>query len=283
LSPLGWLRTSAWVLAAAVGVFHGFLKPDLDEGRIAELEDFVLRSDRWVGRYPPDFAVELLNGDSFALSDEIGGKIIVLNFFATWCVPCRKEMPELDRYARSVGAEELLLLGIDVGEDRATVEDFLDEVPIDFPVALDSASRVAGQYGVDSFPTTVLIGLDGKIALYQVGEISNAEVTFAESLAVQQKLRDDGAVVDRATYLERLAAQPELDLGLDDEIELTGRRLEIARNMPCPCGCEQQVAECGCQTADKVTRKLSEMDIEGAADGEIMEALNREFCVGATS
>lgn len=276
------LKSLLVVFAAAVGIFHGYLKPDLDHAQIAELENYVAQMNQWQGRYPEDHELELLDGESLRLSDEIGDRVIVLNFFATWCEPCRTEMPELNRFVEEVGADRLLLVGIDVEESRETVEAFLEEVPVSFPVALDQHKEVATDYGVMSFPTTVLIGLNGRIALYQVGAISNAEVTFATVLAEQEEIRQDGESISKEDYLERLAQQPPLDRP-EDETRLTGRALEIAETMPCPCGCEQLVEPCGCQTADKITARLETMDLEGKTDQEIMESLNQEFCVGSGS
>lgn len=276
------LKSLIVLFAVAIGVFHGFLKPDLDPAQIDQLEEFVLQMDQWQGRYPEEFELELMDGETLRLSEEIGRRAIVLNFFATWCGPCREEMPELDRFAAEIGGDQLLLLGIDVEEDRQIVEAFLDEVPVSFPVALDEHGRVAAEYGVASYPTTVLIGLDGRIALYQVGAISNADVTLAAPLAEQETLREQGLTISREAFLAALAEQPPL-IGDEEEFDLTGRALEIAKAMPCPCGCQQLVYDCSCQTADGIQERLGEMDLEDKTDQEIMESLNQEFCVGAAS
>jgi thiol-disulfide isomerase/thioredoxin len=282
VQPAPVLKSLIVLFAIAIGVFHGFLKPDLDPAQIGRLEEFVLEMDQWQGRYPEEFELELMDGTMLRLSDEIGKRSIVLNFFATWCGPCREEMPELSRFAKELGDDRLLLLGIDVEEDREVVQAFLEEVPVSFPVALDEHGRVAAKYGVESYPTTVLIGLDGRIALYQVGAISNADVTLAAPLAEQETVREMGLEISRDAFLAALAEQPPLTYD-EDELELTGRGLEIARTMPCPCGCNQRVHDCTCQTADGITDRLAEMDLEGKTDQEIMQSLNQEFCAGATS
>ena len=282
MQPAPLLKSLIVLFAIAVGVFHGFLKPDLDPVQIGQLEEFVLQMDQWQGRYPEEFELELMDGEMLRLSDEIGKRSIVLNFFATWCGPCREEMPELSRFATEFGDDRLLLLGIDVEEDREVVRAFLEEVLVSFPVALDEHGRVAAKYGVESYPTTVLIGLDGRIALYQVGAISNADVTFAAPLAEQETIRELELAISSEAFLAALAEQPPLTND-EDEFELTGRALEIAKAMPCPCGCNQLVHDCSCQTADGITVRLGEMDLEGKTDQEIMESLNQEFCVGATS
>ncbi len=267
--------------AVGVGIFHGYMKPDLDRAQIDQLEDYMEQMDRWQGRYPEDFEVELLSGGSIRLAEEIGRRVVVLNFFATWCGPCREEMPELERFARQAGRDDVLLLGIDVDEPRSTVEEFIAGIEVSFPIGLDTDGRVASDYGVTSYPTTVVIGLDGRISLYQVGAISNADVTLTPAIAQQDDIRAGGLVVSKDEYLALLEAQPEIPSD-NHEARLTGRALEIAKAMPCSCGCSQTVHECACQTADKITERLAEGNLDGKTDREVMEELNREFCVGVS-
>lgn len=270
------------ILAVVVGTFHGLLKPGLDEREIGDLTASMRQAAWWLGRYPADFAVELLDGETLQLADRVGEQIVVLNFFTTWCMPCRREMPELERFAREAG-EEVLLLGIDVGEDRETVERFLAEVEVSFPVALDQSRTIASNYGVESFPTTVLIGIDGRIALYQSGAISNAEVTLGGPLTAQRTARRQGAAISKEDYLAALEEQPDRPGGRGQSDQLEGRALRIAEEMPCPCGCEQQVLHCVCQTASKIKQRLADVEGDERDDAEIMQALDKEFCVGGAS
>src|ERR1700730_18063927 len=94
-------------------------------------------------------------GGRFQLSENIGKKIIVLNFFATWCDPCREEMPELNAYFHAHKAEAFLLLGSDAEEKQDRVGAFLTDLKIDFPAGVD-AGTIQKQYGISAFPTTVL-------------------------------------------------------------------------------------------------------------------------------
>lgn len=271
------------VLAGAVGVFHGFVKPGLDERQVDQIKDFIARGAAWQGRYPPDFRLDLLAGDEFQLSEHIGKEIVVLNFFATWCAPCRAEMPELERFRQAQRARPFLIIGIDVRESRATVQEFVSELKVTFPIALDGDGEVAASYQVGSFPTTVLIGVDGRVHLYETGAIFNADVAFSDHLDLQERLLEAGGGVSREEYMAGLSEQPEIGADPPDEgPRLTGRALEIAQKMPCPCGCEQRVQECGCSTADKIKKRLNEMELEGRTDIEVIRELNREFCVGVT-
>ena len=269
------------VLATVVGLFHGYLKPDLDRDRVDRAQELMFQPAAWQGRYPPDFELPLLDGGSFVLSENIGKKTIALNFFATWCGPCREEMPELDRFYREHEWEGFVLLGIDVGEERQLVESFVADLGTSFPVALDRESEVAADFQATNFPTTVVIGLDGTVQLYEIGRISNAEIAFGTLLARSHEIRDEGEAITLDEYRTAFAAQPPLFTEEDDAPELEGRALEIARAMPCPCGCEHQVEECGCQTADRISERLVTMDLADRTDREVIEELNKEFCVGA--
>lgn len=116
----------------------------------------------WRGQIAPDFELKTNDGNTFRLSENIGKKIIVLNFFATWCGPCRAEMPELNRYFNDHKSDSFLLLGIDSEEQPDRVQDFIQELKLDFPTGIDTGP-IQRSYGVSSFPTTVLIGVDGKV------------------------------------------------------------------------------------------------------------------------
>ena len=275
------LWTALAVLATVVGLFHGWIKSDLNREQVDRLQEMMVQRLLWQGRYPPDFELPLLDGGSFVLSEQIGTKVIALNFFATWCGPCREEMPELDRFHQRQAPGEFVLLGIDVGEERKLVEEFVDELKITFPVALDQHSEVAGEFQATSFPTTVVIGLDGTVQLYELGKISNAEIAFGELVARNREIRESGGAITKDAYQTAFAAQAPQAADTSDSPGLEGRALEIARAMPCPCGCEQQVEECSCQTADKITERLATMDLAGRTDREVMEELDKEFCVGA--
>jgi thiol-disulfide isomerase/thioredoxin len=96
----------------------------------------------WRDRVAPDFELTLRDGSTFRLSDAVGRQVIVLNFFATWCGPCKKEMPELQRYHGAHDAGGMLLLGIDAEEKPALVDDFVKQLGLTFPVAIDETGDV---------------------------------------------------------------------------------------------------------------------------------------------
>lgn len=115
-----------------------------------------------------DFTVEDLDGMSVTLSSH-KGKVVFLNFWATWCPPCRAEMPSLEKLYNNMKGRNFVMLLISTGEKNQTVKNFIDKNKYSFPVFLDSDNRVSNQYGVAGIPTTMLINKEGVIVLRETG------------------------------------------------------------------------------------------------------------------
>lgn len=122
-----------------------------------------------------DFSLGSLDGSQIALAD-YAGDVIIMNFWATWCPPCRAEMPGINRFYEAHQDEGLVVLAINAQEDAATVRPFIQNNNFSFPVLLDLEGRVASQYSTRSFPTTFIIDRDGVIQHVQTGEISEDEL-----------------------------------------------------------------------------------------------------------
>ena len=97
------------------------------------------------------------------------GKIVILNFWATWCPPCRFELPAMDKVWDRVKDKGVVILGINVGEDADTIFTFTADYPVTFPLLLDSDSGVTKQYPVIGLPTTFVINPQGKIIYRAIG------------------------------------------------------------------------------------------------------------------
>ena len=128
-----------------------------------------------VGLAAPDFTTTLVDGSSFTLSEQ-QGKVVLLNFWATWCGPCVGEMPAFSRLVDTYGSQ-LALLAVNSGEDEQTVKSFLDKNGYTFPVALDPDWALGELYPTDAIPYTVIIAPDGTVASIQLGA-SNADEMF---------------------------------------------------------------------------------------------------------
>jgi thiol-disulfide isomerase/thioredoxin len=115
-----------------------------------------------------DFTLSGLNGESIALSD-LSGEFVFLNFWATWCPPCREEMPSMEVLHNELQGEPFRMVAVNVREDAPTVEGFIDEFGYTYPILLDSDGRVSTNYGVRGIPTTFFIAPNGTVLGMLVG------------------------------------------------------------------------------------------------------------------
>ena len=115
-----------------------------------------------------DFSLPLLNGTQQSLSG-LKGKVVFLNFWATWCPPCRAEMPAMEKLYQRFRDEGLEFLTVNIQEHKRTVEEFMKEMKLSFPVALDSMGEAAALYGIRGIPTTYIIDRNGAIIAMVVG------------------------------------------------------------------------------------------------------------------
>ncbi len=115
----------------------------------------------------PDFELVDVDGDKHRLSD-YRGKPLIINFWATWCPPCREEMPSMNR-AWSKVKDDVSMLAINVGEDEDTIFIFSADYPIDFPVLLDRSGEVIREWPVKGLPTTFVLDREGNIRYMAVG------------------------------------------------------------------------------------------------------------------
>lgn len=115
------------------------------------------------GKPAPDLTVTDIEGRSFSLA-AAKGKVVLLDFWTTWCPPCREDAPLLDKLYRKYGAHDLAILGISVSEDHTAVARFLKEHPHDFPVALTTENEMPRPYQIGRFPTYIVIDRNGELA-----------------------------------------------------------------------------------------------------------------------
>jgi thiol-disulfide isomerase/thioredoxin len=120
------------------------------------------------GKGAPPFRGVSLEGKAYSL-DELKGKPVLLDFWASWCGPCIRSMPTLEKLHQDYAAKGLVILGIDVGESRETVEKFLKTRNIPYPIIMGDEAGIPAAYGVSVFPTFVMIAPDGRIVSHQFG------------------------------------------------------------------------------------------------------------------
>lgn len=120
------------------------------------------------------FTLKDLDGNTVSLSDYKGKKVF-LNFFATWCPPCRGEMPDIEKIYESK-KDDLVILAVNVGEDSKTVKDFISKNKYKFKVLLDTKNEASQSYNISSIPVSYFIDRSGNIVSKQVGAMSKEDM-----------------------------------------------------------------------------------------------------------
>lgn len=137
------------------------------------------------GEKAPDFQLEDTKGNTVSLS-ELRGKVVMVNFWATWCPPCKEEMPSMERLNKFMAGEDFVMLAINTEADgRSVVPAFLNKNPHDFTVLYDDQGTVQQRYGVYKFPESFIIRKDGTVDRKVIGAIdwsSPKTVAYFKSL-----------------------------------------------------------------------------------------------------
>jgi peroxiredoxin len=121
-----------------------------------------------VGDSAPDFTVKTDTGRTVSTSD-FGGKLLVLNFWATWCVPCIQEMPSLNEFQRATSDSGVVVLGVNVDKDERAYRDFLSKAKVSFLTARDPSNKINADYGTFKFPETYVIDAKGNVVRKYIG------------------------------------------------------------------------------------------------------------------
>jgi thiol-disulfide isomerase/thioredoxin len=136
---------------------------------------------------PIDFSLPLLDGTKINLS-QYKGKVVFLNFWATWCGPCRSEMPSMEAVYQRLKNKGFEILAVNLGDSRGKVSEFMQEYKLNFPAVLDEKSVTGSQYSVRAIPTTYIIDRRGLIIARLVGSINwNTPKIIAAIEAVLQE------------------------------------------------------------------------------------------------
>lgn len=212
----------------------------------------------------PEFALTALDGKSLSVAGE-HGKVVLLNFWATWCGPCRAEIPDLVALQEQY-KDQLQIIGLDVDDDDAAeVQKFVTENGIDYPVAMVPEKVRTAYGGIPALPTSFVLDTEGRVVQKHVGLwnpiVYETEVRALLGMPVQARVEtfeDKGEVflkhADRATEL------PGVDLSkLTDEQKKVALRRFNAES--CTCGCKFTLAQCriwdsACAVSKAATEKI---------------------------
>jgi peroxiredoxin len=150
----------------------------------------------------PAFALQSLDGRTVSLADYRGKKKLVVSFWASWCGPCRMEMPALrtfyEQHRRTTDNFEILAISVD--EDRADAEAFASKEKLPFPVLLDLQSTAAQAYGAEAIPTLYVVDENGKVIYGQVGYDAALEIQLARHLGIQTEAKEAGTTSDGTSH-----------------------------------------------------------------------------------
>jgi peroxiredoxin len=127
-----------------------------------------------IGKAAPSFQLTDIDGQSISLSD-FQGESVLLNFWATWCGPCRAEMPYIQEVYDERLEPGLVILAVNIGESLTEVEEFMHDYNLSFPVLLDFKGNVAERYNIRAIPTTYFIDGDGIIRDMQIGAFRSVD------------------------------------------------------------------------------------------------------------
>ena len=125
----------------------------------------------------PDFTLHAMGGSNLRLKEQ-RGRVVMVNFWATWCGPCRQEMPQLNRLYEKYKSSGFVLLGVNVDDDVAKAAELAAKLGVTFPVLLDTEKTVSKLYDVSTMPSTVIIDRDGKVRYVHKGYLTGYEDTY---------------------------------------------------------------------------------------------------------
>jgi cytochrome c biogenesis protein CcmG/thiol:disulfide interchange protein DsbE len=136
-----------------------------------------------VGDTLPELSTFGLQGK---LPDDLKGKVVLLDFWASWCGPCKESFPVMDELQQKYGAKGLVILAVNVDEKIAAMQDFLKDHPVQFNILHDATKKLVGAANIASMPTSFLIGKDGKVVAIHKG--FHGKDTAKEYVAEVEKL-----------------------------------------------------------------------------------------------
>lgn len=142
---------------------------------------FAVNASAEIGQAAPDFTLPDLSGQSVSLQD-YSGQVVLINFWASWCGPCREEMPLLEQLSQRYGPMGFTMLGVNVEEDSSLADRFLQGTPVKFPILYDRENAVSELYDVIAMPTTVLVDRQGNIRFVHHGYEAGNENEYQDQI-----------------------------------------------------------------------------------------------------
>ena len=167
-----------------------FTPPVMGQPAVTELLKTLNLSDYRPGMWPPQFTGQAVTGEEVSLA-ALQGRVVLVNFWASWCAECRPEMPMFERLHSDFAAQGLTVLGINFREDAQTIQRYAETLGLTFPLVLDPQGEIFKLYGAIGLPTTLLVGRDGRPVALAIG---SRDWAGAEARAIMQALLAESVV-----------------------------------------------------------------------------------------
>ncbi|MBI2329207.1 MAG: redoxin family protein [Chloroflexi bacterium] len=176
-----WLVLGLWaVVLLGLLAAQGCTTSSQDTGHAQESGQSELPPAPRVGRLAPDFTLTNLEGNSLTLSD-LRGKAVFINFWATWCPPCRAEMPEIEAVYQQYKNKNVVVIGVDLYEDESLVRQYVERGGFSWTFVIDSNGEVTKNYAITAIPTSFFLDKEGVIQAVNIGAMT--EKAMASQLA----------------------------------------------------------------------------------------------------
>ncbi len=129
----------------------------------------------------PDFTLRTMEGPNLRLQEQ-RGRVVLVNFWATWCGPCRQELPQLNKLYDKYRGSGFVLLGVNIDDDARTATELATKLGVRFPVLLDTDKKVSRLYDMSAMPATLMIDRDGRVRYIHRGYRDGVEQTYEEQI-----------------------------------------------------------------------------------------------------
>jgi peroxiredoxin len=163
------------VLVAGLLIAGRFSGGGAPANNTASIHSNISASDSSSKNLAPDFILENLNGGTITLSEFRGKKPVIVDFWASWCPNCRRDMPQLNGFYEKY-KDKIEVIGVNLQEKESTVKNFIESHGISFPIALDPSGQASNAYGIRYTNTHFLIDTDGNLVRTIAGDISEADI-----------------------------------------------------------------------------------------------------------
>ncbi len=172
---LGLIALVGLLIGLGAGAFI-FMSGNRSSGATSAANVSANNTDLGVGAVAPDFTtINLATGEEITLS-ELQGRPVMLNFWATWCGPCRIEMPHMQAAFEEHADDGLVILAVNNRETAEQISPFVEELGLTFDVGLDETAEIQNQYRIRAYPSSYFIDADGKIASFHLGVLTEGQL-----------------------------------------------------------------------------------------------------------